>query len=108
MEGAVEDLCDQITLTELEEEVAVDIKSLEEVVMKGLCCLLLKLFTNGPYNREAFKVTLKKIWSLTSSVLFSKLVASIILAIFENITDKMRALRESPWKFDEFNTSQGI
>lgn len=43
MEGAVYDLCDWINLMELEEEeVRADLKLLEDMGMKGTCCLLLK------------------------------------------------------------------
>lgn len=62
MEEAVNNFCDQINLTELEEEeILANLDPLEVVVSKGESCLLVKLLTNGPYNREAFKMNLKKI-----------------------------------------------
>lgn len=102
MEGEVDDLCDQITLTELEdEELQVDLKLLEEVVLKGPCCLLHKLHANKLYNIKAFKLTLKKIWQPTNVVCFLEIGSIILLTIFDNITDKVRLLRESPWNFEK-------
>lgn len=46
-------------------------------------------------------LNLKKIWRPTNEVRFLELGAEIILAIFDNITNKARVLRESSWNFDK-------
>lgn len=89
-------------LTEIEDEkLLVKREPLKEVVSKGERCLLLKLHTNRPYNREAFKLMVKKICRPSNAVRFLELGASIIMAVFDSIKDKERVLRESPWNFDK-------
>lgn len=74
MDAEVKDLCGQLRLTKLEqEEIHVDSSSLEEVILKGQNYLVTKLLKSRPYNREAFKATMKKIWRLAKIVRFHKM-----------------------------------
>lgn len=51
MEAEVEDLCDQLSLTKLEqEEILVESSPLDEVISKGSNFLLAKQHTSRPYN----------------------------------------------------------
>lgn len=62
VEGAVDQLCNKLKATELEnEEIVVELKSIEEVMSRGKKCMLVKLLSNKYYNKEAFKLTMKKI-----------------------------------------------
>lgn len=69
---------------------------MKELVSKGKRFMLIKLHTNKPYNREPFKLTIKKIWRPTNAVQFSELEVSVIMVVFDNIKDKERLLRDSP------------
>lgn len=52
-----------------------------------------------PYNKEAFKNTLKKIWHIEKLVLFHELGFGLLMVEFEENLEKGRVLRESPWIF---------
>lgn len=43
---------------------------------------MVKLYTNRPYNMEAFKLTVKKICRPTNAVCFTKLGSGIMMTIF--------------------------
>lgn len=74
VEEAVETLCNQLSLTEFERgEIHMDQCPLEDVLEKGKKCLVVKLHTNRPFNREAFKAIIKKIWRPVISMKFHKL-----------------------------------
>lgn len=61
MEEAVNVLYDRMKLMEIEdEEIMVDLEPLKNL-SKRKQFLLVKLLTTRPYNREAFKLTMKKI-----------------------------------------------
>lgn len=62
MDDSVENLCENLKSTELEnEEVNIEVNLLEEVISRGKTCLLVKLLTNRYYNRKAFKATMRKV-----------------------------------------------
>lgn len=51
MEEGVEDLCECLNMTELEnEEILIERNLVEDVVSHGKNCLLVKLLTNRHYN----------------------------------------------------------
>lgn len=97
MEAVVNDLCGQLYLTKLEyEEIRVDACPLEEVLAKGQHCLMTKLLTLRPYNREAFKTTIKKIWRPVKPVTFHEMESDIIVVVFEDKMDKTRVMHDGP------------
>lgn len=101
MENEVEILCDQISLTDLEqEEIHIESSDLEEVITKRISCLFAKLPTSCPYNREAFKATMKNFWWPLKLTKFHKLGEGLMMIESENKIDKEQVLRDSPWSFD--------
>lgn len=61
-EVVVNHLCDKLQAIELEnEEIGVELESVEEVVSKGEKCLLVKMLSSKYYNKEAYKSMMKKI-----------------------------------------------
>lgn len=65
MEEEVEIICERLSLKELEQEaIQIDFGLLARVLSKGVNCLLVKLLLTKPFNREAFKATMKKCWRL--------------------------------------------
>lgn len=98
----VEELCSQLNLAELEkEEFQVAASPLEEVISKGQNCLLTKFHTNRPYNREAFKTTMRKIWRPAKPIKFHEVGVGIMMVEFKEKADKDRILKEIPWNFDK-------
>lgn len=65
---------------------------LEDVLSKGIMCLIAKLLTNLMYNREAFKQTMRKIWRLKKPIHFHELGSRIVLIEFEETRDKRQSL----------------
>lgn len=97
----MEELCEQFTLKELEnEKLHVEASLLDEVLSRGNQCLQVKLCPICPFNREAFKNTLRKFWHPVKPVCFHELGFGLLLAKFEEFLDKTRVVRESPWNFD--------
>lgn len=97
----MEDQCDGLNLIELEnEELHVESRPLDEVLFQGNHCLLVKLCSRQPFKREDFKSTLRKIWRPMNPVCFHELGSGLLLAEFENLLEKGRVMRDSPWNFD--------
>lgn len=85
----MEVICERLSLTDLEqEEIHVDLSSVEEVISRGNDCLLVELLTKRYYNCEAFKRTMKKIWLPVKAMRFRELETEILMAEFENIKHK--------------------
>lgn len=56
MDDGLENLCEKLLATELEnEEVCLETNMLTKVVNRGENCLFLQLLTKKYYNREAFR-----------------------------------------------------
>lgn len=101
MEDAVKDLCDQLSLMELEREaIQVKLYPLEGLISKGHNCLITKLHTSRTYNREAFKNTMRKVWRPVKMVRFHDIGSDMMMVEFESTLDKERVLKANPWKFD--------
>lgn len=74
MEASVEDLCDRLMATELEEEAFyIEPSSIGSVVDRGKHCLVSKLQSSKYYSREAFKATMRKVWKLGKPIRFFEL-----------------------------------
>ncbi|XP_042988686.1 uncharacterized protein LOC122316216 [Carya illinoinensis] len=102
MEADLDDLYQRLSLTEQENEaVVVESGDLEESSLCNGKGLVLSLFTEKHFNREAFKVTMKRAWRLVRGVKFRDLHSNIFLANFEDLRDKEKVLREGPWSFDK-------
>lgn len=102
MNADVDEIYDQLSPTELEEEeIHVESSVLEEVLKKGSHCLIGKLHTNHPYNRETFKSTMRKIWRAVKMIKFHELGMGMLLIEFEDKLDKDRVSRGGPWNFDK-------
>lgn len=63
--------------------------------------MIVKLLTERHYNRDAFKVTMKKAWRPARDIRFRDLNTSLTLIEFEDRRDKDRVIREGPWSFDK-------
>lgn len=62
-------LCEKLIATKLEQDsIRVDMGQLQEVVAKGTNYLLVKLLTSQPFNHDAFKATMRKIWRPTKTM----------------------------------------
>lgn len=64
--------------------------------MKGSNCLITKLYTSKPYNRQVFSNTMRKVWRPTKAVWFHEAASDMILVEFEDKLNKERVLREIP------------
>lgn len=86
-----------MSLSEQEkEEIIVEDVLLEETKQRGEHCLLVSLFTDKHYNRQAFKQTLRENMASCEEDLGSKL----LLVEFEDQREKAKVQREGPWSFD--------
>lgn len=102
MEAGVEDLCDQLRVTDLEqEELRIEPSFIGEVIARGRNCLLTKLLSSKYYNREAFKATMKMVWKSGKPIWFHDMGAGFMMVEFENPSDKLRVLHDGPWNFDK-------
>lgn len=101
MEGELNELCERLDATELEQElVKVDIEQFVRVVSKGANCMLVKLHTQRSFNCEVFKATMRKIWRPTKPMKFHEVRSNLIMVEFEERHDKLRIIQESPWNFN--------
>lgn len=58
--------------------------------------MVAKLHTTQPYNWEAFKTTIRKIWRPTKTIRFHELGLGLMMVEFEDSLDKERVLRDYP------------
>lgn len=77
-----------------------DARPLDEVLARGQHYLVTKFLTGKPYNKEAFKATMKKIWRPTKPMIFHKMGSDMKMAGFEDKMDKARVVRDGPWNFN--------
>lgn len=89
VEDGIQELCKKLSATKLDNEIIVaDIGQLKQVLTKGTNYLVMKLHTSRPYNRVAFKTTMKKVWRLARSLHFHDLGMGLMLVEFENKANK--------------------
>lgn len=101
MEEGIEMLCDRLRGTDLEnEKICLQTNLWEELVNWGKNCLLVKLLLNRYFNREAFKVTMRKLWRPAKYLHFHEMGEGLMLVEFENQNDKIRVAHDGPWHFD--------
>lgn len=102
MEDNLDELYKRLSLTEQEEdEVVVESGKLEDITLCGGKGLNMTLLTEKHFNREAFKMTMKRAWLSVKSVRFRDLNSSLILVEFYDRRDKERVVRKGPWSFDK-------
>jgi hypothetical protein len=103
MEEGLESLCSKISLTDGER---VGIKVVEgdvaEIREKSLNCLVGKLWTERPINKEAFQTVLSRLWRTVGQVIFRELQDNCWLFEFSGDSDKQRVLAGRPWSYDRF------
>lgn len=96
----MENLCERLMATDLEnEEIWVDLGTVDEVVNKGKNCLLVKLLTNKYFNREAFKYTMHRVRKPVKAIQFHEIGVGIMMAEFNDQSDKYRVIKDGPWNF---------
>jgi hypothetical protein len=100
MEG-LENLCSRITLTGGEKEgISISEGEISDVRQKGELCLVGKLWTEKPTNKEAFKTVLSRLWRTVETVIFKEIQENLWLFEFSDAVDKCRVLAGRPWAFD--------
>ncbi|PON40053.1 hypothetical protein PanWU01x14_299960 [Parasponia andersonii] len=92
----------RLSITEEEGEV---IGVSESVVMKGRKevqrGLLGKLLIHKPFNKNAFKETMKDSWQLLHGLLITEIGRNIFLFAFEDVADRDAVLDRKPWNFNK-------
>lgn len=102
MDEELSSMYEKLSLTiEESAKVAVDMEKLEDVRARGKKCLMVRLFTERHFNREAFKQTIRQIWQPTKSIKFWDLTPGLLLVEFDDQWDKARVLHDGPWAFDK-------
>lgn len=102
MEENIEELYKKLFLMEQEdEELLADVRKLLNERLKNGLCLLVRVLTERPYNKEAFKTTVKRPCRYIKSLLFCDLSPSIMFVEFSDGRDKAPAVWEGPWFFDK-------
>lgn len=70
--------------------------SLEDALARGQQCLLFKLLTAKHFNKEALKMTMKKIRHPFQSIAIHDLNPTLFIAEFEDLRDKEHVKRYGP------------
>lgn len=95
--GEVDSLCERLKSTKLKnEEIFIDLNSIEEVLNKGKNYILVKLLSANYYNRKAFKATMKKVWHPSKTLKFVEMDGDMMMAKCESQNDKQRVMRDNP------------
>lgn len=84
-----------------QEENEMESHKLEDAIIRGGKCLIIQLLTTHRYNRDAFKLMLKKIWRAIKNVRIRDLNSMLTLIDIEEIRDRNRVIRKGPWNFDK-------
>lgn len=89
----VEVLCQCLSMTKIDsEEILMKHNLVDDVVARGKNCLLTKLQTEKHYNREAFKVTMRRAWRTTKTTCFHEMGDGLMLVEFEGPNGKARVM----------------
>jgi hypothetical protein len=101
MADELERLCSKVSLTEGEKE-GIHVMEGDVAIGRemGTRCLVGKLWTERPANKEAFKTVFSRIWRLAKTVVFKELQDNLWLFEFEEEDDKNRVMAGRPWSFD--------
>lgn len=62
--------------------------------------LVVKVLTDRPYNKEAFKTTMGRAWRSIKPLTLHQFSHTILMAEFSDPRDKALVMREGPWSFD--------
>lgn len=101
-EDSVDSFCEQLKWTKLErKEVVVEPSSMTEVLTRGRNCLLVKVLSCKYFNQKAFKTTMKRVWKPTKPLRFYEMGAGLIMAEFNDVSDKNKVTRDGSWNFDK-------
>lgn len=101
MDDDLERMCSKISLTN-GEKIGINVSEgdVVDIREKSKNCLVGKLWTEKPVNKEAFKTVLSRIWRLAGRVVFKELQDNCWLFDFSTKDDKRRVLEGRPWSFD--------
>ncbi|XP_021761808.1 uncharacterized protein LOC110726645 [Chenopodium quinoa] len=72
----------------------------EQLTEKFNLMLIGRLVTNRPYNVEAFKSTMIKVWTLSNKLIIRTLSPNLYVFQFFHWRDKEKVLTGRPWCFD--------
>ncbi|XP_040998212.1 uncharacterized protein LOC121244266 [Juglans microcarpa x Juglans regia] len=102
MDDSIQDLYQRLSLTKKEsEEIVVVPEQLQDSIIGGDKCLIMKLFTDKHYNKDVFKSTMRKALRLTMGVRFRDLSSTLMFVEFDDRRDKEKVIQEGPWSFDK-------
>ncbi|GMP31149.1 hypothetical protein CsSME_00005483 [Camellia sinensis var. sinensis] len=102
MADSINDLARRLVLTEEEEaEVVVDEVHIQSTAAKAGLCLVGKLLTMCPFNKEALRSTLTLVWKASKGVVFKTLGDNLFLIQFGHVVDKRRMMLNGLWSFDK-------
>ncbi|KAJ4831362.1 hypothetical protein Tsubulata_042147 [Turnera subulata] len=90
-----------VNLTE-DEQVALvfDGEGVEEGLTEASLCLVGTLWTDRPFNVQAFMRTMKMVWKPSHDVEISQLDKNLFIFQFHHWRDKERVMEQEPWNFD--------
>lgn len=93
--------CSALKITEEEESIVTldDARSKDENPNMDLA-IVGKVMTLGPYNFEAFKRTMNRIWAISKDALFRTIEHGLFVIKFATLRDKKKVMEGRPWTFD--------
>ncbi|CAI9762887.1 unnamed protein product [Fraxinus pennsylvanica] len=101
MESDIADMCEQLPLTEHEEDALVVAEAEVQTPQRNAKCLLFKLLSTKHFNKEAFKNSMTRLWRPNKTLRIQDISPNLFLAEFDDNRDKERVQREGPWIFDK-------
>lgn len=102
MYESLEALYKRLTLTKQEEDtILVDAHKVDSMIQKTERCLVLWLFIEKTYNREAFWHIMRRVWKLVQAIKFWEMGGQVTLVEFSNTHYKDKIIRKEPWSFDK-------
>lgn len=102
MDDNLDEMYKRLSLTEREEaEVVVESGKLEGITLCGGKGLIMTLLTEKHFNREAFKMTMRRAWRPVKGVRFWDLNLVLTMVEFDYRCDKESVIWEGSWSFDK-------
>ena len=98
----LEDLCRRLHLSDHEKNhLRVRKERLGQSKQEAQFSILFKLLTNRAFNGEAFKRTMRNLWTSTGGVTIRDIDDNLFMAVFNTKEDLERVFVQGPWTFDK-------
>lgn len=80
--------------------IEIGVGDVEDYILRDKCCLLGKVIADKPFNIDAFRTTMLKIWKVSRTISISVVGANMFVIEFQSLNALLKVKRGCLWMFD--------